>query len=180
MSGRRGALRLLVTEARQPGTVTAMREEECAMCDTPIAGAACLVEATRRHGRRTWGTRELICEPCYRKGWLDPETGLSRSADLRSRRGFEWHQLVGRGGEVPPAPCASCGRAVIRNADPLLQRVTCSHSCSTSLTRTRNGGKGSGQPCDTCGTPVTQGRADSRYCSSACRQKAYRKRVSHA
>ncbi len=32
--------------------------------------------------------------------------------------------------------------------------------------------------CETCGTEFTQTRTDSRYCSSKCRQKAYRQRKS--
>lgn len=84
---------------------------------------------------------------------------------------------------MPPTPCVACGHPVIRNSDPLLKRVTCSFACDSSLSRSRNGregNKGSGQPCETCDEQITTGRADSRYCSSACRQKAYRSRVSNA
>lgn len=33
------------------------------------------------------------------------------------------------------------------------------------------------RPCETCGTLFTPPRADGRYCSGACRQKAYRRRL---
>ncbi|MER6557230.1 hypothetical protein ABT300_05595 [Streptomyces sp. NPDC001027] len=152
----------------------------CPMCDGEIAGPGFLVEAARSKGRRRWGVRELICEPCYRRGFSTTEDGriVSTAFTERQRDRFEWYSLAGRGTEQPAEPCAACGRQVVRNSDPLLKRVTCSHSCSTSLTRTRNGNNGSGQPCETCGTTVTTGRADSRYCSAACRQKAYRQRAS--
>ncbi|MFB7852665.1 hypothetical protein ACFC34_37410 [Streptomyces sp. NPDC056053] len=58
-----------------------------------------------------------------------------------------------------------------------MKGVTCSRACRTSLTRKRNGGRGSGRPCGACGEPVTAGRADSAYCNGKCRQKAYRRRA---
>lgn len=147
------------------------------MCDTPITGPAFLVEASRSQGRRRWKVRALLCEPCYRLGWptIDGRS-VSAAATTRQRSRFEWFALVGRGAEQAPAPCAACGRLIVRGADPLLKRVTCSHSCSTSLTRSRNGNKGTDRPCPECGDPIVTGRADSRYCSNACRQRAYRKR----
>lgn len=66
---------------------------------------------------------------------------------------------------------------MVRGAEVLMRGVTCSAACRTSLTRRRNGGRGSGRPCGACGTPVTAGRADSAYCDAACRQKAYRRRT---
>ncbi|MFD0039968.1 hypothetical protein ACFVIZ_20320 [Streptomyces anulatus] len=66
---------------------------------------------------------------------------------------------------------------MVRGAEVLMRGVTCSAACRTSLTRRRNGGRGSGRPCGACGTPVTAGRADSAYCDAACRQKAYRRRI---
>lgn len=165
-----------------------MSEEQspavCPMCDAEFTGPGFLVEASRTKGRRRWRVRTLLCEPCYRRGFTPTEDGRTVTAGIatRQRDRFEWYQLVGRGTEQPPAPCEACGRIVVRASDPLLKRVTCSHSCSTSLTRSRNGGKGGGLPCQVCGEPIDTGRADSRYCSSACRQKAYRQRArdSHA
>lgn len=153
----------------------------CPMCDTKFTGPGFLVEASRSHGRRRWKARALLCEPCYRSGFVVTEDGKTMTAgnDARRRGRFEWLWLVGRGAEQSAEPCAACGQMVVRGADPLLKRVTCSHSCSTSLTRSRNGNKGTGQPCTGCGEPITTGRADSRYCSPACRQKAYRQRQKH-
>lgn len=146
------------------------------MCSEPIDGPLYLVTGTQRHGRRWSGGQFGICTGCYTTGGPDPETGLTKLASLRETKDFHWQDLVGRGKPLPAAECAGCGRLVVRAADPLLKRVTCSRTCSTSLTRTRNGNQGSGQPCEGCGNAITTGRADSRYCGSACRQKAYRKR----
>jgi predicted nucleic acid-binding Zn ribbon protein len=147
------------------------------MCDAEFTGPGFLVEAVRSRGSSRWWIRVLICEPCYRVGCptVDGHTVYAHQ-DTRRRHRFEWMRLVGRGPEQPPAPCAACGRVLVRGADPLLKRVTCSHSCSTSLTRKRNGNQGGSQPCDICGKAITTGRADSRYCGSACRQKGYRQR----
>lgn len=125
--------------------------------------------------RRHYPTRFNICSNCYAAGFT-PDMRYQNPPG-RTRDRVQWHQVVGRGELMPSTPCANCGLHVVRNADPLLKHVTCSPSCLTSLTRIRNGNKGSGQPCDTCGEEITTGRADSRYCSPKCRQKAYRQRV---
>lgn len=146
------------------------------MCDEPICGPAYLVRGARKHpGQRRWtGGQFLICGNCLACGYdVDRRVWLGIGTE---RDRFRWHAIVGRGELMPPAPCAACGCEVIRNSDPLLKRVTCSAACSVSLTRTRNGNKGSGKPCETCGKPITAGRADSLTCSPACRQKAYRRR----
>jgi hypothetical protein len=150
----------------------------CPMCGTDLTSrTAYLVEAQHRKGRRSWYARTLICQGCYRSGIRDP--------GRRSTKGFEWLWLAGAFNgsvpELPPTPCAACGQLVVRGADPRLKRVTCSVACSVSLTSSRNArvaaaNTGSGQPCETCGEQITTGRADSRYCGSACRQKAYRRR----
>jgi hypothetical protein len=147
------------------------------MCESPLTGPGYLVDGATKYGRKWWRAQLLICEACYTRGGPDPETGLTRAASLREAPRRRWSYLVGRGEQMSPAPCAACGQMVVRASDPLLKRVTCSRACSTSLTRSRNGGKGSGQPCETCGKQITTGRADSRYCGSACRQKAYRQRA---
>ncbi|MHA6762059.1 hypothetical protein [Streptacidiphilus sp. PAMC 29251] len=146
------------------------------MCSEPIEGLLYLVSGSRKHGRR-WSSGQFgICTSCFTTGGPDPKTGLTKLASLREAKDFRWEDLVGRGKPLPAAQCAGCDRLVVRAADPLLKRVTCSRTCSTSLTRTRNGNQGSEDPCQGCGKPITTGRADARFCGSACRQKAYRRR----
>lgn len=149
------------------------------MCGAEDLEAVYLVDGGIKYPRqrRHYPTRFNICGDCYAAGFT--ENGYMYYPG-RERDRVQWHRVVGRGDLMPAAPCEHCGQLVIRNADPLLKRVTCSPSCLTSLTRSRNGNKGSGQPCETCGEPITTGRADSRYCGSACRQKAYRRRTSNA
>ncbi|MFC5803127.1 hypothetical protein [Streptomyces formicae] len=149
------------------------------MCDADDLEVGYLVDGARKYKgqRRFWRERFVICGDCYRAGFT-PEGGQWPPGRQRDR--IYWQDIVGRGEQMPPTPCANCGFQVIRSADPLLKRVTCSAACLTSLTRIRNGNQGSGQPCETCGDQITTGRADSRYCGSACRQKAYRQRKVNA
>lgn len=149
------------------------------MCTTGLlGGTAYVVDGSRRRGRRWKPTHLLVCEACYERGAPDPETGLTRPASTRRTTTAEWWDLAGRGAPLPPQACiAGCGLTVVRGSEVLMRGVTCSRACRTSLTRKRNGGRGSGRPCGACGESVTAGRADSAYCGAACRQKAYRRRV---
>ncbi|GHF57757.1 hypothetical protein GCM10018783_28920 [Streptomyces griseosporeus] len=144
------------------------------MCATEFADQPAYLMQGAQWGRRRWGRALLlICRDCHdnRRGYCNDD---HKALPVR------WTGLVGRGKPMPATLCTACGLQVVRNGDPLLRRVTCSPSCSTSLTRSRNGGKGSGAPCETCGEQIVTGRADSRYCSPRCRQKAFRQRQSHA
>lgn len=150
----------------------------CALCAADVnGGPAYLVSGAVRRGRRWAADRLLICAGCYSKGSPDPATGLSRPDAARRTAAARWTDLIGRGEVLAPTPCVACSLVVVRRAEKLLAGVTCSRACRTSLTRTRNGGRGSGRPCGACGTPVTAGRADSSYCGPPCRQKAYRRRA---
>lgn len=174
MSGR-GALRLGVPVSRSnpchriPGarTVTAMGDSHaCPMCSQTFHGPAYMVDGARKHGRSWTRTTLLICPPCYAKPPLEHEASRIR-----------WHWLHAATGEpLPPAPCLNCGRVIIRGANNRLQRITCSKVCSTALTRVSTGNAGSSQPCAGCGTAITTGRSDSKFCGSPCRQRAYRQR----
>lgn len=150
------------------------------MCGAGDLDEVYLVDGARKYPkqRRFWRERLNICGGCYAAGF-DPDTGGQLPAGRQKERVY-WTQVAGRGELMPPAPCGNCGVHVIRNSDPLLKHVTCSPACLTSLTRSRNGNRGSEQPCETCGEKITTGRADSRYCSPKCRQKAYRQRKLNA
>ena len=81
--------------------------------------------------------------------------------------------------------CAQCQRPLYLPRDRTWRRHPfCSGGCAREFyaaaqrnKRAERRPSGQRRNCATCGAPVTTGRADSRFCSSACRQKAYRKRV---
>ncbi|MFD7982121.1 hypothetical protein ACFV4M_01910 [Kitasatospora indigofera] len=140
---------------------------ECPMCNQTFHEPAYMVDGDRKY-RRSWARRTLlICPTCYAKPPLERATSKVR-----------WHRLHAElGGVLPPAPCLHCGRLVVRGADVRLKRVTCSKACSTALGRVSSGNVGPGRPCAGCGAAITTGRADSKFCGSACRQRAYRRRL---
>lgn len=72
-------------------------------------------------------------------------------------------------------PCASCGRAV-RFAEQRAEYVTCcgDHAAKARNVRRRQSARRA--ECAGCAQPVPAGRSDLRYCSNACRQRAYRAR----
>lgn len=150
-----------------------MRNRQCGVCRQPLDGRPGYLVNGARWRRRSWrGARFLVCPPCWR------EDRGHWNVDHRTLPVMHLG-LVGRSRiELPPAPCAACGQLVIRAADPLLKRVTCSVSCSASLSRSRNARERSSRPCATCTAPITVGRADTRHCSPACRQRSYRNRRS--
>jgi hypothetical protein len=78
-------------------------------------------------------------------------------------------------------PCEGCGRSVTVHRGLWADRhFHCSTKCQFASqarrrkeTRARSRG---GMTCEVCAEPFEPARSDARYCSSACRQDAYRKR----
>jgi hypothetical protein len=83
-------------------------------------------------------------------------------------------------------PCDNCGRTVHDAAWRFSRRhrYCCEHCqfvdqsarLAAAARRHRAEARGPSRPCAECGEPFEAKRGDARYCSSACRQKAYRKR----
>jgi hypothetical protein len=81
-----------------------------------------------------------------------------------------------------PSRC-NCGIAVVRIIDTYYKTIgrgLCSPSCerlarNAELRERRRSSRGE-RICEDCGGTFTPPRADGRYCSAACRQRAYRKR----
>lgn len=70
--------------------------------------------------------------------------------------------------------CDRCGRPFLG----ALARRYCSDACGelTRASRRDRSRDRDARACETCGDTFTPPRSDGRYCSSACRQKAYRRR----
>lgn len=84
--------------------------------------------------------------------------------------------LAGGEHEIP-TECYSCHRRLVVGGYRANQRwVACSTRCLAALRREDRRDKRSTTTCSTCGETFTPARADARYCSSACRQRAYRQR----
>ncbi len=123
-----------------------------------------MVRATvARKARRSWDfSREPVCQGCAR-------AMVSESADRRVRA------TVPAFGDQP-VPCVSCRLPVLFQPDPRRKLDACSDVCRLRYYAKRRVAPLVTPTCDGCGEPMT-GRADRRYCSPACRQRAYRQRV---
>jgi hypothetical protein len=83
---------------------------------------------------------------------------------------------IGRG-DLRESICRHCARVVHSTSG---QWRSCTVACQERHRRAR---RRLGRPCATCATctaPMTPARSDSRYCSNACRQRAYRRRAKGA
>jgi len=86
-----------------------------------------------------------------------------------------------------PQPCQVCERGVVnRVSEARLERgwrhVFCSRDCERRYfqdrqRRIRRRTLDLDKTCDGCTEPFTAARSDARYCSPACRQRAYRLRA---
>jgi len=105
-----------------------------------------------------------------RREWDDPGwDGLCRCA---ARLVESYSGIVD--GE-PYSRCEGCGRLLGRtNYWP---ESTCSDECAQSARNQRRRVARTERRCEECESVFTPPRADTKYCSSACRQKAYRSRV---
>ncbi len=114
-----------------------------------------------------------VCLQSYRPIWIDQGV-----------------RYVPRGYTVKPdheAPCAECGRLMfyVEMRGRVWWPITCSDDCKRSrrqrLERARDARRRAHvvttwRPCTRCGASFT-GRTDARWCSSRCRQAAYRRRL---
>ena len=71
--------------------------------------------------------------------------------------------------------CTGCGRLLARTS--FWPARLCSEDCQRTARNTRRRVERAGHTCPSCGNAFTPPRADARYCSPACRQKAYRERL---
>lgn len=117
-----------------------------------------------RRGRRVRsGGHEPVCLSC-----LPDRAGMATSPDGKTSA----HTF---GFRLSPQPCETCQRPVIVVEDARRKIVTCSDLCRSRQYR-RPVTDDVTRLCEGCGDEMT-GRGDRRYCSSACRQRAYRRRA---
>jgi hypothetical protein len=79
-----------------------------------------------------------------------------------------------------PEPCGGCGRPVYTEDDRRMRvRVICSDKCRQQVRarEARELRRLDPIPCETCGEIFEPARSDARFCSGACKQAAYRRRV---
>lgn len=137
---------------------------QCPICSTEVPADVPMVaaEVGRRRNRRErfWYRREPICMPCARSSW-NPESPDGKTSALH------------HGADGVTSTCEVCNQLVVLQPDKRRKVVTCSDRCRLSRYKTKR--VPSSVTCDVCGKTFAA-RAGARYCSPACRQKAYRDR----
>lgn len=156
------------------GSVTDMYADgfECPVCGRWIAAGEVVVrsEVHRSVSYRppvstfSW---EPICLGCAQSGAFVAKPGVKPSKKVVAK---EHHP----DGEV--CVCVTCGWSVILKEDSRRRVPTCSTACRAKHYNQAAVRPPKRQECAGCGDPF-EGRADARYCSSACRQRAYRLRT---
>ena len=79
-----------------------------------------------------------------------------------------------------PEPCEGCGRPVYTEDDRRVRwRILCSDKCKqqVQVREARELRRLDPIPCELCAEVFEPSRSDARFCSVACKQKAYRRRV---
>lgn len=188
------AERQLAEAEAAPRRAAIDRGEWCNGCGQPIdpGQAVAQVRDSRHPDRWAVGTVVAWCMACYTTafeervahwrsrggvsttwgGWLENPTDellhqQAALAVLRRPPGY-----LG-GGLATESPCAGCGRMVVHLPTWRHDWVACSPRCRRRVYRGNVWGRST---CDGCGEAFDASRADARYCSSACRQRAYRQR----
>jgi hypothetical protein len=78
-----------------------------------------------------------------------------------------------------PVPCAGGCGVLVTHPYWALTITTCSTRCAEAVAAARRSAHRTPRECADCGQTFQPRRVDARYCSDACRQKAYRERQSH-
>lgn len=135
---------------------------DCSQCSAPIGGVAYFVEQRRR---------QPVCRACLvaqqRQRWA-------------AHRQFMLDHGVNPGPFAPDLPlahsCDACGRPIAFFYWHGLFVHVCSPTCQRARRNLRRRVTHEQTSCSTCGKTFTPTRRDARFCSGACRQKAYRQR----
>lgn len=123
--------------------------------------------------RQSWRDRKsgAACDKCGHRFEEDDERRLTRGA-IRCTTCAPDHARWS-----PVAPCDGCGRPLSVDSYRVRRRVhTCSDYCYATALRLARPREREPIDCLTCGERIDARRSDTRYCSPACRQRAYRRR----
>jgi len=130
----------------------------------------------------------VVYAPYEGRSRTPPEYAVCAECRGKCQMAHEHYHLSWRTRDRVSLPCAGCGRAIVLYlTDRPQERFYCSRLCHTAVTNRLRRERATAaraerepdkRPCEACGVVFVPARADARYCSSACRQRAYRARVS--
>ena len=131
--------------------------ECCAKCQRPL-----------KPEEPIWRAKHPIRYYPYHQEWIAPVC-----SDCRSEQDNYWD----------PVPCEGCGRPVHDRMTFQPRRLSCfccercTPAARAARARERRRLARSDRSCEWCGETFEPKRADAKFCSGACRQAAYRHRV---
>ena len=116
-----------------------------------------------------------ICDKCFSERERDFRDKVAGSNPALFGNGFNqylnetWRE---------PLPCEQCGRPVRIPQRYKRERIVCGKACQAVIFNAQSRMRRAlgPRPCAVCGQSFTPKRSDSRYCSVACKQSAYRRR----
>ena len=143
----------------------------CPVCGEVIPADVAAVRAhvrsrrNRRGWSNSWTRRELICQSCAGKMWGESADGLTE---------FMAPSVT----DAVTVSCEACDRLVMLTPDSRRKVNVCSDRCRNTYyaEHRKSVAIAVTHVCAECGV-VMHGRADRKFCSSACRQRAYRVRA---
>jgi endogenous inhibitor of DNA gyrase (YacG/DUF329 family) len=143
------------------------RRERAAICNAQETGSSCArCERTIGPSEPVW--RQITClGRGFFGGWRHTVAPHCEACKSEYRDFFI------------AAACESCGRPVHdeRNTYRTFCSEQCRHAGNLAAARDeRRRARGATRACEPCGDQFEPTRSDSRFCSSACRQAAYRRR----
>jgi hypothetical protein len=156
-----------------------------------IAGVADEDDGARQHRHNVYNAKANgdTCAKCGRK--LAPDEPVWRSRLDLGRSAFGGRHIrvapVCAGCKSiwelfnDPEPCQGCGRPVHYRYEFISRRLTfccerCRQRAQQGAMRDARRAARAGRTCDQCGKVFEPTRTDARFCSVACKQKAYRDR----
>jgi hypothetical protein len=139
-------------------TTTDDRDMRCAVCGTALGPHDPVWRRQVSVGRNFLGRSSCRVAPCC------------------DRHGSQTVHFYDGG-----APCEGCGRVVHNLCRDHRARAFCCRRCEAKVrsaeARDRRREARPPRPCEVCGETFEPTRTDAHYCSPACRQRAYRARV---
>jgi hypothetical protein len=121
-----------------------------------------------------WSRLLSICEQCFWK----KERNFRDRISQRNNWG-DWFGDYLKKHWREPLPCDHCARSIRIPRRYKLKLIVCGEACRRAIYAAQAKLRRAHypEPCIVCGESFMPKRTDSRYCSSACRQAAYRNRV---
>jgi hypothetical protein len=122
-----------------------------------------------------------LCADCWAKPWQE-RTFTQRDHIFGGLDTYVCTRLLSRWSDetrAHPQPCDGCGRPVVTGYNDYRRWTVCSEPCRVAARREHQRQERVDNPdrCASCDAPMPGSRRGRRWCSPACKQRAYRERA---